>query len=182
MKTLYLKSLMLFGATWLIMTHSCKPKDHDHHEHDAIVRVQLLLTDTATKTPAGYFVWSDPDGIGGNNPTQIDTIKLNANSVYSGTIRLYAQHDGHEHEITSEIVEQKNDHLFVYKNIFGELTIYITDRDDKNLPVGLQTIWVTGNISGGQVNIVLRHQPGVKNGTEAPGDTDIDVVFPLVIK
>jgi hypothetical protein len=164
--------------------NSCKPDEHNHgDEHDAIVKIQLVFTDSATNTAAGTFTWSDPDGIGGNNPTQIDTIQLNASKVYNAALMVYTLHDGtHEQNITADILAEKNDHLFVFKNIAGNLSVEATDKDDNNFPIGVESRWVTGAASIGSVNILLRHQPGVKDGSETPGDTDVDVTFPVNIQ
>lgn len=173
-----LVSSILFGL------HACKPDDHLHNdEHDAIIKVQILFTDSATNAIVGTFTWADPDGIGGNNPTQIDTVKLSATTVCKANLMLFALHEGtHEHNITADILNEKNDHLLVYKNIMGNLSVTVTDEDDNNLPIGIETKWITGAASVGQVNIVLRHQPGIKNGTESPGDTDMDITMPLQIQ
>lgn len=176
---LFLAVLVAISST----LNSCKPDDNDHdHEHDAVTKVQLSFVDSATNNAAGTFTWDDPDGIGGNNPTQIDTIQLTANKTYRVSAMLYSKHEDHEDNLTAEILEEKNDHLFVYKNISGNVTVQITDKDDNNLLIGLETKWATGGSSSGSVNIVLRHQPGVKDGTETPGDTDVDIVFPIVIQ
>lgn len=181
------KFYSLFAAVIISLSaflYSCKPEEHNHgDEHDAIVKVQLVFTDSATNTAAGTFTWSDPDGIGGNNPTQIDTIQLNASKVYTVALMVYALHDGtHEENITADILAEKNDHLFVYKNITGNLSVVVTDKDDNNLPIGIESKWVTGTFSSGSVNVLLRHQPGVKDGSETPGDTDVDVTFPVNIQ
>jgi hypothetical protein len=180
------KFYAFFAAVVLVISsslNSCKPENpHDDHEHDAVTKLQLLFVDSATNNAAGTFTWDDPDGIGGNSPTQIDTIQLIANKTYRVSIMFYAKHDNHEDNLTPEIVAEKNDHLFVYKNITGNLSVQITDKDDKNLPIGLESKWRTGAPSTGSINIILRHQPGLKDGTEIPGDTDVDVVFPLNIQ
>ena len=181
------KFYSLFAAVLIAVSSflsSCKPDEHNHgDEHDAIVKIQLVFTDSATNTAAGTFTWSDPDGIGGNNPTQIDTIQLNASKVYNAALMVYTLHDGtHEQNITADILTEKNDHLFVFKNITGNLSVEATDKDDNNFPIGVESRWVTGAASNGSVNILLRHQPGVKDGNETPGDTDVDVVFPINIQ
>ncbi len=163
--------------------NSCKPDDHNHDdEHDAITKMQLAFVDSATNAAAGTFTWADPDGIGGNNPTQIDTISLAANKTYRVNLSVFAQHDNHEDNITAEILNEKNDHLFVYKNISGNISVQTTDKDDNNLPIGIETKWTSGSASTGSVNVVLRHQPGVKDGTETPGDTDVDITLPVKIE
>jgi hypothetical protein len=64
------------------------------------------------------------------------------------------------------------------------LTVNITDHDTnpQAYPVGLQSNFVTGAASNGWLRLVLRHQPNVKNGTYAPGDTDLDVGFTVKIQ
>ena len=65
-----------------------------------------------------------------------------------------------------------------------ELTISITDHDtnSQQYPIGLESNFVTGNASSGWLRIVLRHQPNVKNGSYAPGSTDLDVGFTVKIQ
>jgi hypothetical protein len=174
-------SLIVFG--FLASIQSCKPDDDDHdHEHDAISKIQVMFVDSATNAAAGTFSWEDPDGIGGNPPTVIDTIKLDPSKTYKANVMLFAKLDGVLDNVTSEILEEADEHLFVFKNITANINVTITDKDGNNLPVGLESLWTTGAASSGAINVVLRHQPGVKDGTETPGDTDIDVVFPVRIQ
>jgi hypothetical protein len=64
------------------------------------------------------------------------------------------------------------------------LTVTITDHDTnpQQYPVGLQSNFVTGAAGSGWLRIVMRHQPNVKNGTYAPGSTDLDVGFNVSIQ
>jgi hypothetical protein len=64
------------------------------------------------------------------------------------------------------------------------LTITITDHDNnpQQYPVGLETRFVTGAAGSGWLRIVMRHQPNIKNGTYAPGSTDLDVGFHVQIQ
>ena len=50
-------------------------------------------------------------------------------------------------------------------------------------PIGLLTEWMTGAMTTTKkvLNIELKHQPGVKNGTYAPGDVDAAVPFKIKI-
>ncbi|MDB5271760.1 MAG: hypothetical protein JWO58_127 [Chitinophagaceae bacterium] len=65
-----------------------------------------------------------------------------------------------------------------------QLTVNITDHDSnpQTYPVGLQSQFVTGATSSGWLRLVLRHQPNVKNGTYAPGSTDLDIGFTVDIQ
>ena len=59
-----------------------------------------------------------------------------------------------------------------------------TDVDTNNPPlqIGLQDNVYTGAASSGILRVVLRHQPNAKNGTYAPGSTDLDVTYAVTIK
>ncbi len=49
---------------------------------------------------------------------------------------------------------------------------------DGNSGVGLVSTWShTGVADNGNVTIPLTHQPGVKDGTCEPGETDVEVTF-----
>lgn len=171
-------SLIVFG--FLSSIYSCKPDDNNHDdEHEAITKIQLIAVDTLTNVATGTFTWEDADGIGGNPPTVIDTVRLLAGNVYKVNILVYTTHGSHVENITASILENSAEHLFVFKNISANVTVAITDKDANNLPVGLESLWTAGAVSGGSINIVLRHQPGAKDGTETPGDTDIDITYPV---
>ncbi|WP_223648365.1 hypothetical protein [Hymenobacter psoromatis] len=64
------------------------------------------------------------------------------------------------------------------------LTVTTTDVDTNTpaLPLGFKTTFKTGAASTGYLRVVLRHQPNVKDGTFAPGSTDLDVGFNVSIK
>jgi hypothetical protein len=64
------------------------------------------------------------------------------------------------------------------------LTVALTDHDTnpQQYPVGLESTFTTGAASAGWLRVVLRHQPNSKNGTYAPGSTDLDVGFVVTIQ
>lgn len=64
------------------------------------------------------------------------------------------------------------------------LTVTTTDADTNSppLPLGFQTKFATGAAGTGYLRVVLRHQPNVKDGTFAPGSTDLDVGFAVSIQ
>ncbi|AWM32499.1 hypothetical protein [Hymenobacter nivis] len=64
------------------------------------------------------------------------------------------------------------------------LTVTTTDVDTNSppLPLGLKTSFKTGAASTGYLRVVLRHQPNTKDGTYAPGSTDLDVGLNVTIQ
>ena len=64
------------------------------------------------------------------------------------------------------------------------LSVARTDLDTNNPPlqIGLQDKFTTATASTGSLRMVLRHQPNAKNGTYAPGSTDLDVNYQVTIQ
>ncbi len=111
---------------------------------------------------------------------------MKANTTYAAQILLSDKSKTPATDVTAEIKDRQNIHLFVYTPTTGlNLTVTITDKDTNPAPgpypVGLQANMVTGAASTGKLNVVLRHQPNTKDGTAAPGSTDLDTNFGVVI-
>ena len=87
-----------------------------------------------------------------------------------------------ERFITEEIKEEADEHLLVYKVTSANLSIQITDKDSKNLPLGLLTKWKSGSTSNGQLMVSLKHQPDIKDGSADKGETDVEVDLPVSIQ
>jgi hypothetical protein len=64
------------------------------------------------------------------------------------------------------------------------LRISRTDLDSNTPPmqIGLQNMVYTGAASTGILRVVMRHQPNAKNGTYAPGSSDFDVTYAVIIQ
>jgi len=68
------------------------------------------------------------------------------------------------------------DHLFCFTPSGANVSITRTDSDGV-YELGLQSQWITGAASDGTTQIVLKHQPGIKDGSCSPGETDIELNF-----
>ena len=188
--TTSLKQGMMFAA--MIAVFACCKKDKDidcppgHIQvDDQCIQEQELITtlelhfvrapkDTTT------FAFKDTDGPGGNAQT-IDTVKLDTNATYTVLVEVLDESKTPAENITEEIKEEDHEHLFCYKISDVNTTITRTDSDG-TFEVGLESEWVTGAASTGTVTVTLKHQPGgEKDGTCAPGDTDLEVDFPVVL-
>jgi len=111
---------------------------------------------------------------------------LKENSTYKATIFLLDETKNPAEDITTEIKERGNYHQLFYfpsPNLGANLVVNVTDTDTNSppLPLGITTNFITNAAAIGKVNVILRHQPNVKNGTFAPGSTDIDVNFQVNI-
>lgn len=172
------------SLTLLSLATSCKKDDDDPtnpnptpNESELITTIQLHFTDSANVQPDATFSFRDPDGDGGADPVQFDTIRLAANTTYFATILLLDESKSPADTISNEVADESADHMFFFAQNGVNIATTYTDTDVNGLPVGLSTRWVTGTASTGTSTVTLKHQPGVKDGTQAPGETDVEVLF-----
>lgn len=160
----------------LALTYTgCDPDEPGPEEEEVITTLTLTFTNAATSAVT-TATFKDPDGDGGNAPTQFDEIVLAANSTYNVAITLLNEAENPTENITEEIEEEDDEHFFCFEASGANVSITRTDTDG-TYEVGLESRWETAATSEGKVKVILKHQPGVKNGTCAPGETDIEVDF-----
>lgn len=151
-------------------------------ENEQITTVTYLLTPTTGGGAAVTATWRDTDGTGGSAPT-IGSLGLRPNTTYTGSIVLLDETKSPVADVTEEVEEESDEHLLVYASTPASLlAITRTDRDSKNLEVGLATQLVTNAAGIGSLRVTLRHQPVGKDGTATPGDTDVEVTFPVTVQ
>lgn len=130
----------------------------------------------------------DLDGDGGNDPV-ITGGTLAANQTYQGTLELLNESINPSEDITEEIEEEDEEHQFFFQSNVSNLAISYNDTDADGNPVGLSNTLMTGDAATGTITIILRHEPnksasGVADGdiTNAGGETDIEVTFPMEVQ
>jgi hypothetical protein len=111
--------------------------------------------------------------------TTTPTITLNANETVNATLEFL--NEAENEDVTTEIREEDDEHLVCFDVSGANLTITATDSDGTH-PVGLASEWTTGDASTGTLILELRHQPGEKDGTCTPGDTDVQADFEVVVQ
>lgn len=173
--------MLLFGITSLFM--QCKDSGEEvkpDEENELITTVTLKFTEEGT-TNVTTFKSSDPDGEGGSAPV-IQPISLKAATTYSVSVELLDESKTPVVDITKEVAEKDEEHLFIYTASPTSLLTYTAeDKDANNYPVGLKGKAVTGAAGTGKLKVQLRHQPGTKNGTATPGSDDVNIDFDLKI-
>ena len=176
---------------------------------EVITTFKLLLTDSATNTHFEYM-FKDPDGDGGQagfygpgSSTQTDSVfTLEANKTYFGQIVLLDETKNPVDSISNEVTEEGEEHMFFYNHGNNSILnsgnpytvqlngsgIKITYLDlDAGTPqrgIGLQTRWRTYMSTGTTkhtLNGTLKHQPDAKDGTYAPGESDVSVDFKVMV-
>lgn len=178
--------------------------------NESLTTVVLNLTNQANAsdtTSCRYKYYFDNAG----NVTRSDStaLKLKANAKYNVAVNLFDELQSPVFNVGQEIKERQNYHLFFFQPtpissvnlITGKTSPYIpgtvtsatgpylnlsvsrTDLDTNSpaLQVGLTDLITTGAASSGNLEVILRHQPNAKDGTFAPGSTDLNVNFKVSI-
>jgi hypothetical protein len=180
----YLPILM----TAILFTACKKDEVQPTDDNELITRVELTFTNNATNSAVTY-TFQDKDGDPKTAPEKFDKIILNKGVTYSLSIGVYDDTKSPVSNITEEIGEESDVHLFVFKTTPASLlTTTILDKDKNGLPIGLSSSVLTQSTAGtGKLNLLLKHQPElngvkVKTGQEAGGSTDIDLLFDVDVK
>lgn len=190
-KQIFLLPLLILS---LVFTGCSDDDDHDDHSHpvneeEVITTVEVTLSDG---TNSYVLIWEDLDGDGPDLPI-ITGATIPSNS-YDAEIQLYNKTldpTDDEYVVTTEILEEDVDHQFFFNasNGLNVFNFVYADADVDGNPIGQQFIIEDVSGSGGDLNIVLLHEPnknadGVSDGdiTNAGGDTDIDITFPIIVQ
>lgn len=180
---------VFFCFSLLFSFSSCKkdeePEPEDEQELITTVTLRLDPQDTE-KGQSVTATWRDLDGPGGQPATK-ETLTLKPNMVYNGILTFLDESQvGQTHDITAEITEKADEHqVFYVVTPQGLISIQTTDRDNRNLPLGLSTTVTTEETTGaGTIRVVLKHQPRLKtsNSTINTGETDVDIVFDAIVQ
>ncbi len=172
---------------------------HGHNDEEEVIN-EIVLTFTPTAGgDAITATWFDEDGEGVGNPT-IGDIALEAETEYEMSITLANTLGAEREDITVEIEEEGDEHMFFFEfttDIFTSPSgdgnfdnrddaLNYNDEDANGLPIGLSTNWTSGAATSSDSNfrIVLKHQPDMKTATSdaTVGGTDIDIEFNISIQ
>lgn len=188
------KPWTMLVATALLTLAACKkdkdddPPTEQPNEEEVITTLILTFTDQEVGTEVFEVRFTDTDGNGGNPPV-IAADTLPASRAYNMAVRVLNESANPAVEITNEIASEALDHQFFFQSNGSTLSISYADADANGHPIGLSSTAVTGAAGNGTLTVTLRHQPdkgaaGVSSGdlTNAGGETDIEVEFPVVVE
>jgi hypothetical protein len=169
--------LLLVAVAATLFTAGCKKDDATSGE--VITKVVVHLTGIGNNFDQ-EFEAEDSDGDGVFN--SIDTINLTAAEAYKCHLHVYDETKTPVEDITEEIEEESNDHLFVFTPAFTGLEVSNLNTDGNGAPFGLESIWVTALVGTGTIKIALHHEPTDKNAADPGGDVDFEVSFPVIVQ
>lgn len=180
-----LRSMLLLLA--VLFLSQCKTEDPEPENEE-----ELITTLEMTFSPVGggddvVFSVFDEDGDGPIEPEYTHGT-LAANTDYNVSIEV--RNDEENEDITAEIVEEDEEHQFFFQKSNGlNIEFAYDDADGNGNPIGLATVFSTGEASSGSLIVILRHEPdksatGAANGdpSNAGGETDIQATFDVVIE
>jgi len=179
-------SIILSSIILLLLIYACE-KPRPINQEEIINRIELHLTDSKGKSyEVRYF---DEDGEGTKEPVA-DTLFIPSEEHFTCYIALFNTLVTPTANITSEIAEESAEHQFFYLTGPGSgLEFSYDDEDMMNHPIGLRFKLSSGGAESEKLNIILRHMPDktaqyVMSGdiTNAGGETDIDIIIPVVVK
>lgn len=157
------------------------------NEEELITTLLLTFTDVENAANTYELRFTDVDGSGGAAPV-ITGDTLPANRAYTLALRVLDESGSTSEEITTEIMAEAAAHQFFFLPAGIDLQISYADTDPNGRPVGVTNSAIAGAAGSGTLLVTLRHQPdkaapGVATGdiTNAGGETDIQVTFPVII-
>ena len=180
---------LFFLLSFSLLFFQCKKQEDvvPTDDNELITTVQLVFTDAANQSTT--FTFQDKDGDPKTAAEKFDKISLNKNTDYSLAIKLLDETKSPALDLTKQIEDESDSHLFIYKvNPASLLNIMAADLDKNGIPVGIKSKGKSQYAPGtGKFRVILKHQPPVngkriKTGDEDGGSTDVDLEFDLTIK
>lgn len=174
-----------------LLAGACKKNEENvapTDDNEAITTATLTLTSQTTPVQT---VTATVENLNTNADFSRASLTLRANTTYTGAISLLDKTKTPTLDVSAEVKDEANEHLFVYTftpatGSPASMTVTATDKDTNPAPgpylIGLSTQVRTGAAGSGKLKVVLRHQPNAKNGTATPGTDDLNTDFNVTIQ
>lgn len=195
------RKLPIYALSAALFAFASCESDDPVVENDGEVITDVNLTFTEldeSGNPVGtplVFNASDAEGIEVGNALTTDDIELDRGTTYRLDIEVL---NGIENEdITEEILEEADEHQFyflgsAFEGTSAPLTYVYDDESGELIGVrGVVTVSASPGFNTANFRLVLRHdldknfpgasEPNFSNFTQAGGESDLDVTFPLII-
>lgn len=182
MKNIIINSGTFISVVFIsLFLSSCQKDDTDNpapvNPGELITTVHMVLTDTVTGV-VDTISFIDLDGPGGTPPV-IDSMIIDAGTVYQLKLHLFDESKNPPLNISSEIEYEGDTHLFVFSSGLAESMAL--DNDVNGNPVGLLNMLQSTNTGTGTFRVELRHydSAALKDAGSQSYETDIEIDFGL---
>ncbi|WP_299212160.1 type 1 periplasmic binding fold superfamily protein [uncultured Dokdonia sp.] len=153
------------------------------NEDEVITTVRIQLANSIGLTTTLESV--DADGDGPNPPVfSITGEPIIENTEYVGSVTFFNETVTPAENVTLEVIEESNEHQVFFTPASGlNVTTAYGNFDDNGNPLGTAFTLTTGEVSGGNFTVTLRHEPTKPNTglADAGGDTDVEVTFGISV-
>jgi hypothetical protein len=168
---------------------SCDPDPVVPNQDELITSVIVTLS-PALGGKQLELQYTDLDGDGGNSPIiKVDTFSISA--TYFTKVQFLNQSGASIDDISLEVKNESEDHQVFYTPSNPDfIKVVYLDLDKNGKPLGLDVVLSTFTTKGkGELTLSLIHKPNKSasnvaagDKTNAGGETDIEISFPIVIK
>jgi hypothetical protein len=147
----------------ILSFNSCDNGDPEPvNEEEVITTFQITLAPSLGGDPV-ILKFFDSDGEQGSiEPVITVSRPLSASTLYTAIIELRNETTNPAVNVTEEVAEEGDDHLFCFESSNSNLDIEYEDEDSNGFPIGLVSSWRTGSAGETSVTVALRHQAGTK--------------------
>ena len=185
MKTMKTMKTCSMYALLAIAMLGCSDDDTPDVINEEEVITTVILTLTPQSGDQVVLTTQDLDGDGPDEPVTIITGSFNENTQYQGAVRFLNETETPAEEITTEVIEEADEHQVFYTVSSGlNITTTYQDEDSNGNPLGVSITLETGAASAGNLTVTLRHEPVKPNDglDSAGGETDITTTFDVTIE
>lgn len=185
------KTINIVIAASIIFLSACD-KDKNKVENPQPVEQELITTIrlhiTGENSFDKTFSYKVENGFGTTSQGNIsvDTLVLPAGKNYSVDVKVLNEKTTPAEDITTEVIEEKNEHLFLFQSQpatgAGAITFSDGSKDENGLPFNQSVVFHSATAGSGKLVVTLKHQPTDKNAPlpeNAGGETDAEATFPV---
>jgi hypothetical protein len=179
--------LFMIPVLFVALFSSCSDNDPDPIvEAELITNVNVIFTNDADATDVVTLTAISADGI--VSPTLTTTGVFTAGATYSAIVEI--RDEINNENILEEVVEEKDEHFFVYAVSNVNFTMMRAANDEVRTDgerLGLNTTWTAGAASTGTITMQLIHEPTTVSddggfGTATGGEFDINNTWNVQIQ
>lgn len=187
-----MKTIKLFSISMLVLALFVSCSDDDDAPvavipQEVITNVSVTFTNANDAADVVTLTAVSADGI--VDPTLNIPGAFTTGATYNATLSI--TDEVNNENILEEVVEEKDDHFFVYAvNNSSLFTVVRADNDEVRTDgekLGLNTTWTAGTAGSGTLTVQLIHEPTLVNddngfGSATGGEFDVNNTWNIVIQ